>query len=124
MIDALAWLLPSCLRLHRIVTPGALLTWHRRLVQNKWTYPKTTGRPAIPEEIRELVQQLARQNPRWGTAASRASFWVWAIASAQDDPPYPGRRRTQSLPAAGVTYLAAVPGLPGARDPVLRLPAR
>ena len=66
VIAALARLLPSCLRLHRIVTPGALLTWHRRLVQNKWTYPKTTGRPPIPEEIRELVQQLARQNPRWG----------------------------------------------------------
>ena len=66
VIAALARLLPSCLRLHRIVTPGTLLTWHRRLVQNKWTYPKTMGRPPIPEEIRELVQQLARQNPRWG----------------------------------------------------------
>jgi putative transposase len=30
------------------------------------TYPRTTGRPPIPEEIGELVQQLARQNPRWG----------------------------------------------------------
>ena len=66
VIAALARLLPSPLRLHRLVTPGTLLTWHRRLVQNKWTYPKTTGRPPIPEEIRELVQQLARQNPRWG----------------------------------------------------------
>jgi putative transposase len=66
VIAALARLLPSCLRLHRIVTPGALLTWHRRLVQNNWTYPKTAGRPPIPEEIRGLVQQLARQNPRWG----------------------------------------------------------
>jgi putative transposase len=66
VIAALARLLPSPLRLHRIVTPGTLLTWHRRLVQNKWTYPKTTGRPPIPEEIRDLVQQLARQNPRWG----------------------------------------------------------
>jgi hypothetical protein len=66
VIAALARLLPSCLRLHRIVTPGALLTWHRQLVQKKWTYPKATGRPPIPEEIRELVQQLARQNPRWG----------------------------------------------------------
>jgi putative transposase len=66
VIAALARLLPSCLQLHRIVTPGALLTWHRRLVQNKWAYPITTGRPPIPEEIRELVQQLARQNPRWG----------------------------------------------------------
>ena len=48
------------------MTPGALLAWHRRLVQNKWTYPKTAGRPPVPEEIRALVQQLARQNPRWG----------------------------------------------------------
>lgn len=63
VIAALARLLPKHLRLHRIVTPGTLLTWHRRLVQNKWTYPKTTGRPPIPEGICDLVQQLARQNP-------------------------------------------------------------
>ena len=55
-------LLPRHLRLHRIVTPGTLPGWHRRLVKTKWTYPNTTGRPPVPEEIRELV----RQNPRWG----------------------------------------------------------
>jgi putative transposase len=65
VIAALARLLPRHLRLHRIVTPATLLTWHRRLIKNKWTYPNTTGRPPVPEEIRELVQQLARQNPRW-----------------------------------------------------------
>ena len=66
VIAALARLLPRHLRLHRIVTPGTLLAWHRRLIKNKWTYPNTTGRPPVPEEIRELVQRLARQNPRWG----------------------------------------------------------
>ena len=66
MIAALARLLPKRLRLHRIVTPGTLLTWHRRIVKNKWTYPNATGRPPVPEEIRELVRRLARQNPRWG----------------------------------------------------------
>jgi putative transposase len=66
VIAALARLLPRRLRLHRIVTPGTLLAWHRRLVKNKWTCPSTTGRPPVPEEIRQLVRRLARQNPRWG----------------------------------------------------------
>ena len=66
VIAALTRLLPRHLRLHRLVTPGTLLAWHRRLIKNKWTYPNTTGRPPIPAEIRELVKQLARQNPRWG----------------------------------------------------------
>jgi len=66
VIAALTRLLPRPLRLHRIVTPGTMLAWHRRLIKNKWAYPNTTGRPPIPEEIRELVRRLARQNPRWG----------------------------------------------------------
>ena len=56
VIAALARLLPRSLRLHRIVTPGTLLTWHRRIVKNKWTYPCTTGRPPVSEEIRQLVR--------------------------------------------------------------------
>ena len=66
VIAALARLLSKHLRLHRIVTPATLLAWHRRMVKKKWTYPNATGRPPIPEEIRELVRRLARENPRWG----------------------------------------------------------
>lgn len=66
VIAAMTRLLPRPLRLHRIVTPGTLLAWHRRLIKNKWTYPNTTGRPPVPDEIRALVQRLARHNPRWG----------------------------------------------------------
>jgi hypothetical protein len=28
--------------------------------------PERRRRPPIPDEVRELVEQLARQNPRWG----------------------------------------------------------
>jgi hypothetical protein len=81
---ALARLLPKHLRLHRIVTPGTLLAWHRRIAKNKWTYPNATGRPPVPEEIRELVRRLARQNPRWGTAVSKVSSSGSATASARE----------------------------------------
>jgi putative transposase len=66
VITALARVLPRRRQLHRIVTPGTLPAWHRRLATSKWTSPSTAGRPAIPDEISELVQRLARQNPRWG----------------------------------------------------------
>jgi putative transposase len=48
------------------VRAGTLLAWHRRIVKNKWTYPNARGRPPVPEEIRELVRRLTRQNPLWG----------------------------------------------------------
>ena len=66
VIAALTRLLPTRLRLHRIVTPGTLLAWHWRLARKKWTYPNAGGRPPIPDEVRVFVEQLARQNPRWG----------------------------------------------------------
>jgi len=35
------------------------------MVRKKWTYPNAPGRP-VPDGVRALVEQLARQNPRWG----------------------------------------------------------
>jgi putative transposase len=49
------------------VRPDTLLGWHRQLVRKRWTYAgQPPGRPAVSEEIRELVLRLARENPRWG----------------------------------------------------------
>jgi hypothetical protein len=49
------------------VRPETLLGWHRRLVRRRWTYAgRGPGRPAISEQSRELVLQLAGENPRWG----------------------------------------------------------
>jgi hypothetical protein len=66
ILAALAWLHPAALRDSRLVTPGTLPAWHRRLITRKWTYPARPGRPAAGREIRDLVLRLAAENPAWG----------------------------------------------------------
>jgi len=66
VLAALARLLPTVQRNGRLATPGTLLTWHRRLLVRKWTYPGRPGRPATSTEIRDLALRLARENPAWG----------------------------------------------------------
>jgi transposase len=63
---ALIRLLPRSLRMHRLVTPGTVLRWHRRMVTRKWTYPRRTGRPPVSAEIAALIERVATENHGWG----------------------------------------------------------
>jgi putative transposase len=66
VLAALSRLLPRGLRLHRIVTPGTLLRWHRRMVARKWTQPRPPGRPPLDGGLVELIVRLASENRTWG----------------------------------------------------------
>lgn len=66
VLAALARIMTKALRARRIVTPGTLLRWHRRLAAAKWRQPRPPGRPPVPDELVALIVRLARENTRGG----------------------------------------------------------
>ena len=59
ILAALIRLLPAKPPAYRLVTPGTVLWWHRRLIARTWTYPNRTGRPPVSAEITALIERLA-----------------------------------------------------------------
>jgi putative transposase len=66
VLAALIRLLPARLRRHRLITPGTVPRWARRLVTRTWTCPRRRGRPPASAEITALIERLATENPSWG----------------------------------------------------------
>jgi putative transposase len=91
VMAALIRYLPGKLRAHRLVTPGTVLRWHRRLVTRKWTYPRGAGRPPVSTEIAALIGRLATQNSgyvelgiMWSRAMSPCGRGVCESGCQQD----------------------------------------
>src|SRR5438874_5659196 len=102
VMAALIRLLPGRLRAHRLVIPGTVLRWHRRLVTRQWTYPDRTGRPPVSAEIAALIERLATENNSWGYKRIQGELLklghlvsastVRRVLKARKIPPAPERR--------------------------------
>jgi putative transposase len=120
VLAALIRLLPAKLRMHRLVTPGTVLRWHRRLAIRKWTYPNRTGRPPVSAEIVALIERLATENHDWGYKRIQGELLklgyqvsastIRRVLRALKIPPAPERRTgttwRQFLHAQAATMLA------------------
>jgi transposase len=106
VLATLIRLLPTRLRAHRLVTPGTVLRWHRRLVTRKWTFPSRTGRPPVSAEIAALIKRLATENNAWGYKRIQGELLklghrvsastIRRVLKALKIPPAPKRRTDRS----------------------------
>ncbi len=50
-----------------IVKPETFVKWHRTVFRLFWRWKsRKRGCPALPNNLRELVREMARENPTWG----------------------------------------------------------
>jgi hypothetical protein len=66
VMAALIGVLPGKLRAPRLVSPGTVVRWRRRLVTRTGADPRRTGRPPVSRQIGALTGRLATENHRWG----------------------------------------------------------
>jgi transposase InsO family protein len=60
---------PSLLGLARVVQPDTILRWHRAGFEAYWRWKSQgrAGRPRIERELRDLIRQMSKENPLWGS---------------------------------------------------------
>src|SRR5215469_6898175 len=89
-VDRLAFvwlyrLYPSLVDAVAIIRPETVIHWHRRGFRALWRWKSRSrgGRPAIPREIRDLIQEMSRANGLWGAPRIHGELLKLGIEVAQ-----------------------------------------
>ena len=50
-----------------VVKPDTFIKWHQTAFRAWWRWKsRESGRPPLPENLQQLIQEIARDNPTWG----------------------------------------------------------
>jgi transposase InsO family protein len=76
---------PSLLGAAVIFKPETLVRWHRSGFRLYWRWKsrRRVGRPAVPNDIRDLVRTISRDNPLWGAPRIHGELLKLGIDIAQ-----------------------------------------
>ena len=69
-----------------LVQPDTVIRWHRRGFRLYWTWksrPKWPGRLSGPDEVRDLIRQMSRDNPLWGAPRVHGELLKLGITVSQ-----------------------------------------
>jgi len=94
-----------------LVRPETVLRWHRRGWRLFWWWRsrRPTGRPRLPQEVRDLIRRLSAENRLWGSERIRGELLKLGISTSNGSirryrwrPPR-GRRAKLGAPSSRTT---------------------
>jgi hypothetical protein len=76
---------PSLLGAAQVVQPETILRWHRAGFKVVWRLKSRNraGRPKIDRGLRDLIQRMSRENPRWGASRIHGELLMLGFEVAQ-----------------------------------------
>ena len=97
-----------------IVQPATVVGWHRTAWRRYWRWTsrgRRPGRPRLDTETQAIIQQIARENPRWGSPRIVGELRALGYRPPAPETQQPRERpMTLDLPPIVVPVVKLVPG--------------
>jgi hypothetical protein len=113
---AFVWLYRLCPSVvDAVIRPETVIHWHRQGFRALWRWESRSrgGRPAIPREIRDLIQEMSRADGLWGAPRIHGELLKLGIEVAQSTvAKYMIKRPDDRVRAGGLSCATMQQGLP------------